>query len=185
MITGKTMRRRGATLLEIVMAAAIFLMMMVIGYSVWSAARRALASAESGVDVRESALLLFSRVREELEDALYLQTGADGRLVIFMSPFQGGGFEFDPQRSELHGLVQGGKRGREIRVPGLKGLTFQAFPGGVLRVELTLMRRKPSGAGTVEEPVSFVDELYLPGLVRAAAPGAAQWNSTRDVPSGS
>lgn len=177
MIPREMKRRRGVTFIEVLVASGIFLMIIVIGYSVWSTVRRTLASAESGIDVRESALMLFSRVRAELEDALVLQTGSEGHLVLFMSPFHGGGFEFEPGPSELHQLLQGGRRDKAIRVPGLKDITFQIFPGGILRIELTLVRRSLRGQTSVEEPITFVDELYMPGLARGAPTGAAAWNS--------
>ena len=154
-------RRNGFTVVEILIAAAVALVVLGALAGLFRAASRSLAP----MDAQEQLATVFAAVDDALSDAQAYRIAADGASMEYWASRRHGKLEFDRAAGTL-ALAEAGAR-RRVLASGLTGARIFSNTPGLVRVELVVI---PPGAGPRNQGVRLPVDVWMPAVGLASAP---------------
>lgn len=177
-ITGSR-RRKGFTLLEIVLVLAIGSMILgaAVGASWW--ASLSLRAAEDRLDQRERMLMAVVKLRSLLADSWQHQVVEAGAGLTFVSPRSQGTVRHDPALGKvfLVGLEEGAVP-LELLREDIRGFRVEDVSPGLIRVTIDSEEADQPGRPG-RRPLRVVEEIFCP--VQGSPPAGLPWNDMMEA----
>jgi type II secretory pathway pseudopilin PulG len=158
------MKRKGLTLVEVLVVALCAAMVMGLGIALLSGSTRALNRAEERLDAREDGLMALAFVRAAVQNAWQYWIAREGRLVLFETPAGMGALRFDEERREIVLADPGADEPRRFACGRVKLVTIRAPTQGLLQVGVEVERTGTGGMATLEL-FRMEDSIAIPAII--------------------